>query len=88
MRGIERMSDVLRLNVKAIDIVQPAVPGFGHDRQTPPVAGFISGPVFDPPRDDRVARDADAVRVSDDDRSFKKTALFDPGYAGHFAVAI
>src|SRR5690606_24936501 len=37
---------------------------------------------------DRVAHDADAVRVGDRDRTLEKTALLDPRRAGHLAVAV
>src|SRR5262249_52868308 len=36
---IERVKDVLRLDVKAVDIVEIAVPGLSDHRQRPPVTG-------------------------------------------------
>ena len=88
MRGIESVPDILRLNMKAIDVVKPAVPCLGDNRQTPPVAGLIGRAVLNPPCNDRVARHSNAMRVCDNDRSFEKSALLNPGRASHFAVAI
>jgi hypothetical protein len=78
MRGIERVPDILSLNVKAIDIVEPAVPSLGYDRQAPPVAGRIGCAVFDAPGNHCIARYSNTVRVCDHDRSFEETALLDP----------
>ena len=88
MRGIECVPDVFWLYVKAINIVEPTVPSLGHHRQAPPVSGLIGCPMLNSPRDNRIARHADAVRVRDDDRPFEKAALIDPRCAGHFAVAV
>ena len=44
--------------------------------------------MIDAPLNDRVANDADAVSVGDHHRAFEKSGFFDPGRAGHFAVAI
>ena len=82
------MPDIFRLHVKAIDVIKPAVPRLGNNGQAPPISGLVSRPVIDPPRDDRVTRYSDAVRVCDDDRPLKKAALLDPRCASHFAVAI
>ena len=82
------MRDVLGFHMKPVDIIEPAVPRFGHDRQTPPVTGRVRRTVLNPPRDRRIAGHADTVRVCDHDRPFEKTAFFHPGGAGHFAIAI
>ena len=37
-RRVERLEDVLRLDVKAVDVVEAAVPGLGDDGKRPPVA--------------------------------------------------
>ena len=74
--------------MKPVNIIEPAVPRFGHDRQTPPVTSHIGGSVFDTPLNDRVTRHSDTVRVCNNDRPFKETALFDPGGAGHFPVSV
>ena len=34
-------NDVLGLHVEAVDVVEVAVPGLGHDRRRPPVAGCV-----------------------------------------------
>ena len=62
-----------------------AVVGFGDDRQPPRLQRVL---LRDLPLDDRVAHDADAVRVGDRDRTFEQPALLDPGRAGHLAVAV
>ena len=43
-RAIQRVEHVLRLDVKAVDVVEPAVPGFGDHRQRPPRAGGVRRP--------------------------------------------
>ena len=88
MRGIERVPDIFGLNVKAINIVKPAVPCFCNYGQAPPVAGRIGCAVLNPPRNDCVPRHANAVRVGDEDRPFEETTLVDPRRSCHFAVAI
>ena len=82
---VERGVHVLRLHVKAVDVVQPAVVGFGDDRQPPRLQDVATR---DLPLNDRVAHDADAVRVGDRDRPLEQAALLDPGRAGHLAVAV
>src|SRR5690348_2915941 len=42
----------------------------------------------DPPLNDGIANDADAVRVGDHDRAFEEAGFFDPSGAGHFTVAV
>src|SRR5712675_1222072 len=79
---------MLGLHVEAVDVVEPAVPGFGNNGQRPPVAGGIGLAVRDAPLDDRVAHHADAVRVGDHHRAFEEAGFFYPGGAGHFAIAV
>src|SRR6476620_3352603 len=88
MRSVERMKHVFGFHVKTIDIIKPAIPGFGDDRQTPPVPGGVGRAVFDSPGDDSVARDTDAMRVRIHDWSFQKSAFVNKGGERHFAVAI
>ena len=88
MRSVERMKHVFRFHVKTIDIIEPAVPGFGDDRQTPPVAGRVGRAVFNSPCNDSVTRDTNAMRVRNHDWSFQKPAFVYPRGARHFAVAI
>ena len=88
MRGVERVPDIFWFDVKPINIIEPAVPCLGNNRQAPPVSGLIGGAVLNPPGNDCVARDTHAVRIRDYDRPFEETALLDPWCAGHFTVAI
>ena len=44
MRSIERVPDIFLLNVKAIDVIQPAVPRFGNDWQAP--QSLAAGPLL------------------------------------------
>jgi hypothetical protein len=85
---IECLPDIFLLNVKAIDVVKPAVPCLCDNGQAPPVASLISGAVFDTPGNHRVARHSNAVCVGDDDRSFEKSAFIKPRGARHFAIAV
>ena len=88
VRGVEGVPGVFGMNVKSVDVVEPAVPGFGDNRQRPPVAFHIRRAVFYFPGDDGVADDADAVRVGDHHGSVEEAGIVDPGGAGHFAVAV
>ena len=82
------MRDVARLDMKAIDVVEPSVPGFRHDRQAPPVAGLVRRAMGQSPGNHGIASHADAVRVGDHDRTLEKTALLHLGRAGHLTVTI
>src|SRR6267378_4719306 len=86
--GINGVEGVLGFDVEAVDVVEPAVPSFCDDGERPPVAGGIGLAMSNTPLNDGVADDADAVRVGDHYGTFEKTGFFDPGRAGHFAVAI
>src|SRR5439155_23403382 len=44
---LECVPDVVWFNVKAINVVEPAVPSLGHHRQAPPVSGLIGCPMLD-----------------------------------------
>ena len=88
MGRLECVRDIFWLYVKPIDVIEPAVPSLGHHRQAPPVSGLIGCPMLNSPRDNRIARHADAVRVRNNDWSFKEAALINPRCAGHFAVAV
>src|SRR5881394_2578067 len=79
---------MLGFYVEAVDVVKPAVPGFGNDRKRPPVPGGIGLAVIDAPLNHGVADDADAVRVGDHDGAFEESGFFDPGGAGHFTVSV
>ncbi len=79
---------MLGLHVKAVDVVEPAVPCFRHDGKRPPVAGGIGLAVRHSPLNDSVADDADAMRVGDHHGTFEEAGFLDPSRAGHFAVAV
>src|SRR4029077_4709983 len=88
VRSIERMPDVFRLKMKAIDVVKPAVPGLCDNGQAPPVTSLIGCAVFDTPGNHCVTCYSNAVRVCDDNRTFEKSALINPCRAGHFTIAV
>src|ERR1700733_6513278 len=72
--------------MEPVDVVQVPIPGFSDHGQRPrllrkPAALYR-------PRDDRVAHQANRVRVGNRERSFEKTGFFHPGGAGHFAVSV
>src|SRR6476660_483355 len=79
---------MLRLDVEAVDVVEPAIPGFRDDRERPPVAGGVGLAMRHAPLNDGVAHHADAVRVRYHHWAFYKSGLFDPCCTGHFAVAV
>ncbi len=85
--AIERGECVLWLNVKAVDVVEPPVPGLRDDWQRPPVFR-VEFEALQRPADHGITHDADAVRIGDHDRSVQQAGFLDPGGAGHFAVAI
>jgi hypothetical protein len=86
--SVERRIHVCGLDVKAVDVVEMAVPGLGDDRQRPPVAGRVGGALAHAPGDHGVAHHADAVRVGQEHRPLQLPRLLDPGGAGHLAVAV
>src|SRR5207247_5792529 len=88
LRAVERVRDVVRRDVKAVNVVQPAIPSLSDDRQAPPIAGLISRAVLQPPGDDRVPRDTYAMCVCNNNRSFKKAAFLYPCRAGHLAISV
>ena len=79
---------MVRFDVETVDIVQPAVIGFGDDRQREPHGGRADRSLFDLIGDDGVAHHADAVRIGDHHRSFQVSRLLDPVRARHLSVAI
>src|SRR5208283_5155193 len=85
---VEGVPGVFRVNVESVDVVEPAVPGFGDDGQRPPVALHIGRAMFHFPCDDGVADDTNAVRVGDHDRAIQEAGIVDPGGTSHFAVAV
>ncbi len=82
------MEGVLGLDVETVDVVEPAIPSFGDDRERPPVAGGVGLAMRNAPLDDRVADDADAVCVGDHHWTLEKAGLLHPSCAGHFPIAV
>ena len=87
----ERREQVLRAHVLPGDVVQPAVPGLGDGGE----AEVAAGPVLaerragvDLAAAERVAHDAEAVRVGQRDRRREQAALADPLEAGEVAAAV
>jgi hypothetical protein len=76
---------VLLPDVHAVDVVEIAVPGLGHDREA--AVEHLADPGA-APLDDRVPHHTHAVGVGDDDRVEQQAVVVDPGRAGHLAVAV
>ena len=85
---LDRMEYVLWFYVKPIDVIQPPVPRFGYDRQTPPVTSGVRCTVFDSPGNDSVTRHTDAMCVRNHDWPFQKPAFIEPGGPRHFAIPV
>src|SRR5689334_4887818 len=76
---------MFRLDKESVDIVQPAIRRFRHQRTGPTLEDPA---VLDLPLDDRIADNADAMRVGDPNRALEKAAFLHPGRAGHFAISV
>ena len=83
-RRIQRLNHMLRLHVKAVDVVEIAVIGLGSDRQAP--IGHDAG--LDQPLDRRIARKPAGMRVGDGDRRVQFATLLEPDRARHLAIAV
>src|SRR5204863_9123665 len=70
--AFDRVVDVLRGDVEAVDVVEFAIPGFRHHRQRPPVARGIGLALAHAPGDGGVAHHADAVRVGQQHRTLEE----------------
>ena len=84
VRARKRRRHVLRRDVEAVDVVEEAVPGLADDGQAPAVA--VVAVLCR--RDERVADDADRVRVRERDRRRQQPGVPDPLQAGQLAVAV
>ncbi len=84
--ALQRLDDGVFVDVVAVDVVEVAVPGLGRDREQPDVGEVRVALVH--PGDDAGVGDADGVGVGDRDRALAGAGLFDPGDAGHLAVAV
>ena len=83
-RAVERRERVLLRHVKAVDVVERAIPRLGDDRERPVEFESLAHEPFD----HGIADDADAVRVGDHHGPGKKARLLEPGGTGHLAVAV
>jgi hypothetical protein len=88
LRAGKRCVDVLRSHMEAVDVIELAVPGLGHYGQRPPVTARVRRARPHAPCDRRVAHDADAVRIGEQDGPFERPGFLEPCGAGHLAVAI
>ena len=84
-RGRKRLLHVLRADMEAVDVVQPAVPGLGDDRQIPGLGELAA---LDRGGHEGVAHDADAVGVRDRDGTREQAELAHELEPGHLAVAV
>ena len=80
----ERSVRRARPDVEAVDVVEEPVPGLADDGQAPvELAGAVARS-----RDQRVADDADLVRVREPDRRRQHPGVADPLEPGQLAVAV
>src|SRR5215207_10288698 len=83
--SIQRLPDMLSLDVESIHIVEPAIGGFGDHRTGPALVDCV---VLRLPVDDRIADDANRMGVRDADGTFQHAAFLHPGGTRDFAVAV
>ena len=86
--AIECGIHVLRPDVKPVDVIEVAVPGFSNDRSGPPVATGVGVPHPHSPCNHGVVHDADTVRVGEDHGPLEAASFFEPRGASHLAIAI
>src|SRR6266849_4580015 len=86
------MEHVFRLNVKSVDIVQPAIESLRDNWQREKTGavgiGFGCQAGLHLPSDDSIAHHADTMSIGDHDRPVDKSRLLDPGGPGHLAVTV
>ncbi len=83
---VERVDDGGGLDVRAVDVVEVAVPGLGDDGEQPALGEVaVAG---DGPVDDAAVHGADGVGVGQPDGQGERAGLVQPGGAGHLAVAV
>jgi hypothetical protein len=75
---------VLRLDVKAVDVVEPTIVGLGNNWQPPRLHSRFP----DLPLQNRVAHDTNAVRVRDRNGSLEDAGLLKPRGPGHLAIPV
>src|SRR5207247_253599 len=83
---VHRGPGILLRDVKAVDVVEPAVPRLRHHRQRPFVASHASP--TDHPFDHGIAYDADRMGIRDHHRAPQEPRLLHPGRPGHLAVTV
>jgi hypothetical protein len=71
--------------VKTVDVVEGSIPRFRNDRQRPWLESLA---LFHRPGNRRIADDADAVCVGDEDGPLEKAPFIDPRGARHLPVAV
>jgi hypothetical protein len=82
--GVQRVQRILRGHVLPLDVVQDPI-GSLSDHRIPEIPRLIP---LNHPCDGRIAHDAHAVSVGNQDRGFKHTAFLDPMCSGHVTVTI
>ena len=87
-RPIQRLERMGLRDVESVDVVQEPVPRLGDDGKAEVAGIAFASAALHVPLDDRVAHDADAVRVGDENRGAQEARFLDPGRAGHLAVAV
>src|SRR5207245_473826 len=85
LRLLQGLQDMLLLDVKAIAIVEVAIPGLRYHRHRPGLKELV---VLDLPSNDFISDHADTVRIGNHDRTFQEARLVHPGGPGHFAIAV
>jgi hypothetical protein len=79
---------MLRADVKAVNVIEVSVPGFGHHRQGPPITARVWAAGADAPGYGGVANHANTMSVGQQHRPLKLTGFLKPRRPGHFSVAI
>ncbi len=87
-RGVDRLEDVLPLDVKAVDVVQPAIIGLTGDRQSPVGAFSVGIEAAVQPLDCGIAGDTTGVSVGDGDRTVAVPDFVNPPASRELAIAV
>src|ERR1700679_3930764 len=82
LRGLYSSDGGLGLNMKALDVVQFSVPGFGDNR-----IGRVAGASLAPLLNAGVYL-PDCIGIGDADRSFDDAEILQVGLSGHLAIAV
>src|SRR5271166_3520441 len=76
---------MLRLHVKAVNVIQPSVPRLRNHWERPIL---LQRTVLHAPGDDRITHHAHAVRIGDGDGGLEEPGLLNPCRPGHLAIAV